>query len=305
VDAVFFGPHGVRAGWRVALFILLCVPLSTAFAAVARQLTGPETSGPVRMLVPAIGTLIVSLVAGWVMLYAVDRRPAGALGFGLDRAMARESAVGFAAGGGMLLLAAGLLAMAGMARWVADTGSGWEYVASLAGALAFFTVAAAAEEAAFRGYAFQALVQGMGAWPTALVTSALFALAHAANPDVTPLALANIFLAGVMLAVAYLRTRSLWFATAVHVGWNWTMQSALGFPVSGLNEWDTPFYDVRETGPDLLTGGPFGPEAGFAASAAILAGTVWLLRTRRIGESERMIARRPLVDARMGAGRGP
>jgi uncharacterized protein len=40
---------------------------------------------------------------------------------------------------------------------------------------------------------------------------------------VAPLGLANIFLAGVMLAVAYLRTRSLWFATGVHLGWNWTM----------------------------------------------------------------------------------
>jgi uncharacterized protein len=298
-DVVFFGRHGLRAGWRILLFVMLLLPLASALASAMTRLQPP---GAGRLLSSAIVMLVSSLVAGWVMLMVVDRRPAGALGFAADPAAVRDSAVGTAAGGGMLALAVTLLAMAGMARWVADTGSGWEYVAALGQSLAFFAVAAAAEEAAFRGYAFQALVQGIGAWPAAVATSALFALAHAGNPSVTPVALANIFLAGVMLAAAYLRTRSLWFATAVHLGWNWTMQSLLGFPVSGLNEWDTPLYDVRTTGPDLLTGGPFGPEAGLAATLALAAGTAWLWRTRRIGESARMAALRPLVDDRMGRG---
>jgi len=300
VDAVFFGPHGVRAGWRILLYGLVWWVLISALYPLAWRLIDSRA-----MLDDVLVMLVSSLVAGWVMLVAVDRRAPGALGFAADHAAISDSGIGFAAGGAMLGLAVLLLAMASMARWVADTGSGWEYVAALTQSLAFFAVAAAAEEAAFRGYAFQALVQGIGAWPAALAASALFALAHASNPSVTPVALANIFLAGVMLAAAYLRTRSLWFATAVHLGWNWTMQSLLGFPVSGLNEWDTPLYDVRETGPDLLTGGPFGPEAGLAATLALAAGTAWLWRTRRVGESERMAALRPLVDARMGAGRGP
>lgn len=303
VDRVFFGPYGLRAGWRVLIYVLATVSLSAALYPLVTRFVDP--AGPMRLLASAIIMLVSSLVAGWVMLAAVDRRPPGALGFAADPAAVRDSAVGTGVGIGMLGLAVLLLAVAGMARWVADTGSGWEYVAALAQSLAFFAVAAAAEEAAFRGYAFQALVQGIGAWPAAVATSALFALAHAGNPDVSAIALANIFLAGVMLAVAYLKTRSLWFATGVHVGWNWAMQSLLGFPVSGLNEWDTPLYDVRETGPDLLTGGPFGPEAGLAATLAVVAGAAWMWRTRRLGESERMRALRPLVDARMGAGRGP
>jgi membrane protease YdiL (CAAX protease family) len=302
-DWVLFGPYGLRAGWRVLLYVLLAAVLAAALYPLVSRAVDPN--GPLRLLASAIVMLVSSLVAGWVMLAAVDRRPPGALGFAADPAAARDSLAGTGIGIAMLGLAVLLLAVAGMARWVADTGSGWEYVAALAQSLAFFAVAAAAEEAAFRGYAFQALVQGLGAWPAAIATSALFALAHAGNPDVSAIALANIFLAGVMLAVAYLKTRSLWFATAVHLGWNWAMQSLLGFPVSGLNEWDTPLYDVRETGPDLLTGGPFGPEAGLAATLAILAGTAWMWRTRRLGESERMRALRPLVDARMGAGHGP
>ncbi|MBW3573057.1 MAG: CPBP family intramembrane metalloprotease, partial [Gemmatimonadetes bacterium] len=159
--------------------------------------------------------------------------------------------------------------------------------------------AAAAEEAMFRGYAFQALVQGIGAWPAVVASSALFAYAHGGNTNVTPLALANIFLAGVMLAVAYLRTRSLWFATAVHLGWNWAMASLLDFPVSGI-VMDMPLYTGREAGPDWLTGGAFGPEAGLAATLTIVLGTAWMWRTRRLGESSHMRALRPLVDDRLG-----
>lgn len=295
VDAVFFGPHGIRAGWRLLMYGLIWLALIRGLYPLASRVFGERS-----MLDDVLVMLVASLVAGWVMLAAVDRRPPGSLGFALDPAAGRDSAVGFGIGAAMLGAAVVLLAVAGMARWVADTGSGWEYVAALAQALAFFAVAAAAEEAAFRGYPFQALVQGIGAWPAALVTSALFALGHAGNPEVNAVALANIFLAGVMLAVAYLKTRSLWFATAVHLGWNWAMQSLLGFPVSGLNEFDTPLYDVRELGPDAITGGAFGPEAGVAATLAILAGTAWMWRTRRLRESERMMGLRPLVDTRLG-----
>lgn len=304
VDAVLFGPYGLRAGWRILAFFLLAWALASILFSLMSVLVAP-LAGDARagMLVQVLVMLLSSILAGWVMLAAVDRRPIGALGFAAEPAAGRDSAVGFAAGGAMLALAVLLLTVASMARWVADAGSAGEYVAALALSLAFFAVAAAAEEAAFRGYAFQALVQGIGAWPAILLTSALFALLHAANPSVTPVALANIFLAGVMLAVAYLKTRSLWFATAVHLGWNWTMQSLLGFPVSGLNEFDTPLYDVRELGPDVLTGGAFGPEAGLAATLAIAAGAAWIWRTRHLAESPRMVALRPLVDARLGPGR--
>lgn len=294
---IFFGPHGVRAGWRILGYVLLLSGLIGVLSPLVQALGNPNP-----LLRNAIVFLIASLVSGWVMLAAVDRRTTGALGFAAEPAAVRDSAAGLGVGGAMLLLAVLLLAVANMTRWVADTGSAPEYVAALARAFAFFAVAAAMEEAMFRGYAFQALVQGIGAWPAVLASSALFAWGHAGNPSVTWVALANIFLAGVMLAVAYLKTRSLWFATGVHLGWNWTMASLLGFPVSGLTEFDTPLYDVREMGPDAVTGGAFGPEAGIAATLAIVAGTVWMWRTRRIGESERMRALRPLVDSRLAPG---
>jgi membrane protease YdiL (CAAX protease family) len=291
---VFFGPHGVRAGWRILLFGALLVTSVAVVGVVilASGLLDDMTGGFLAMLLGA-------LLASAVMLRAVDRRPVGALGFPLEPRAARDSAVGLGIGGGLLGGAVLLLAVAGTARWVADDGGAAEYAASLARSLVIFTVAAAAEEVIFRGYAFQALVQGTGAWPAILLTSAAFAAGHGQNPNVTWLGLANIFLAGIMLAVAYLRTRSLWFATAVHMGWNWVMSALLDFPVSGA-QFDTPLYSARELGADWWTGGAFGPEAGLAATLVIVTGTAWMMRTPLLSPSPRTGELRPLVDTRLG-----
>lgn len=293
---VFLGPDGVRSGWRIALFAGLAYAATVVLGSLGIVL-GVRMDGTAGFAL----LLVAVLLAGWVVLVGVDGRPAGALGFALDREGARHSLLGTALGG-LLIGGAGLvLAVAGMARWVADEGTVPEYVAVLASTFVFFAVAAAWEEALFRGYAFQALVQGIGVWPAVLASSAVFAVAHGGNPNVAPLGLVNIFLAGVMLALAYLRTRSLWFATGLHLGWNWTMATLLDFPVSGF-ESDTPLYSVLPTGPAVWTGGPFGPEAGIPATLAIVGATALLWRTGRLGESARMRARRPLVDDRLAEG---
>ena len=293
---IFIGPHGVRAGWRIVLYTVFFLGLWSVLATVGAAFGVP---GDLMDEAAYVFGLIAALVAGWAMLVILDRRRPGALGFALDPAAGRDSAVGFGLGAGFLIAAVAALAVAGSARWVADGGTTAEYVATLASALLLFAVPAALEEAMFRGYAFQALVQGVGAWPAIIASSALFSALHAGNPNVDALALANIFLAGIMLAVAYLRTRSLWFATALHLGWNWAMSALLDFPVSGLVR-DTPLYSAQELGADWWTGGPFGPEAGVAATLAVVGGTVLLLRMRSLRESPRMRALRPLVDDRVG-----
>ncbi|HEX8241930.1 MAG TPA: CPBP family intramembrane glutamic endopeptidase [Longimicrobium sp.] len=293
LERIFHGPFGVRAGWRIALWCGAVFFLFTTLGA-ALMLAGLRPSFGAQAAVE----LAAAVLAGWLLLALLDRRRIGALGFAADRAVPRDLGLGFLLGGGGIAAATGVLAVAGSARWVADGGGATEYVAALGQALVFFAVAAAAEEALFRGYAFQALVQGIGARPALLLSAALFALGHARNPEVNALALANIFLAGVMLGAAYLRTRSLWFCTALHLGWNWTMSALLDFPVSGLMR-DTPLYNEVSVGPRWLTGGDFGPEAGVAATAVIVALAAFILLSPWVRESPKMRALRPLVDDRL------
>jgi len=292
-NPLLWGPYGLRAGWRILMWLVLTVSGTMLVYPVAVMVLGAQ------LVTPFLAGLAGSAGAGMLMLWLVDRRSPGALGFALELAAARDSAVGFGIGGGLLAASVLALLATGTVRWLADTGTVPEYAAVLVLSLAQFAIAAAAEEAVCRGYLFQALTQGIGAWPAVLATSALFAAGHLGNDHVDWIAIANIFLAGVMLAVVYLRTRSLWAATAVHAGWNWMMSAALDFPVSGYQA-DTPLYDARELGADWWTGGPFGPEAGLAATLVLAIGTWWLARTPLLRESARMQELRPLVDDVIG-----
>ncbi len=267
--------------WRIGLYVLLFVAF-TVVALWAVRVAGLPAAG--LSIAPTAASLAAALAAGWVMMYGVERRPTGALGFALGPAAPRESVLGTGIGAAILGLAVLPVALTGGVRWVPDAGTFSGYLEFAAWTLAFFAVAAAVEEVLFRGYPFQVLERGFGPWAAVIATSLVFAVAHGANPNVRPLGLVNIFLAGAMLGAAYLRTRSLWFATGVHLGWNWTMATLLDLPVSGL-ELNTPLYTGVETGPDWWTGGSFGPEAGVAATAAIVVGTAWLLRTPRLRES--------------------
>ncbi|HET6761738.1 MAG TPA: hypothetical protein VFH13_06535, partial [Gemmatimonadaceae bacterium] len=77
------------------------------------------------------------------------------------------------------------------------------------------------------------------------------------------------------LGVILLTTQSLYAAGAAHFAWNWVMAVALHIQVSGLAS-ENPDYRTVETGPDWLTGGPWGPEGGVAAVAAMFIGIFYL-----------------------------
>lgn len=282
--------------WRILLWLGLLLLFYVAGQYAVSLLPGTPLGWAAYLVLSAGG-----LMAGWAVLTGVDGRPPGALGFALSRGAVREVFAGLGLGVGLIACAAVLLLVTGGARFAPDGGGLVDYLGSLAWTFLFFWVAAAYEEIWFRGYGFQALVEGIGAWPATLATSALFSLLHAANPNFGPAAFVNIFLAGVMLSLAYLRTRSLWYATALHTGWNWAMASLFAFPVSGLTMIDTPLYDAVETGRDWWTGGAFGPEAGVVGTLVLLGALYLLVRGPAPREDAHMRRLGPIVNRRLPA----
>lgn len=141
--------------------------------------------------------------------------------------------------------------------------------------LSLFLPAAIHEEVLMRGYAFQKLA-AWNRWVGVLLCSGAFALLHLANTGLTALAILNLFLAGVLLSLAYLVYQRLWFPIGLHIFWNILSGPVLGHEVSGLRLRQTVF-SARDPGPELLTGGTFGLEGSVWATVVEVIAIVILL----------------------------
>lgn len=261
--------EGLRTPWRVLLFIsvfMLAFSLEAALLPALVALPMPEDRISAGLVAQTAMMLLAALFAAWVLLRWVDRRPVRGLGFPMAPTGARDLAAGTAIGAAALVVVVAVFAAAGAYRYVPEPGTLAGWIGAAAFGIAALIVPAAAEEALLRGYAFRALVEGPGPVAAVLLTSVVFAVLHAGNPGVGAFGYLNLFLAGVVLAVAVLRTGMLWLATGVHVGWNWVMAGPLDLPVSGLRGLGVPLYDAEVTGPGWLTGGAFGPEGGLVGT---------------------------------------
>jgi uncharacterized protein len=285
---------------RTAAFIALLVLFAIVFGAAWAVLPLP-TDGAWLFAGTSV-TAAAAVAAGVVLLRYADQRPAAALGIGVSRETPLHIGAGVVIGAVALLVAAGGMLVSGSLRYTAEAGSVGGWMTTVVAQGTVFTIAAFAEEAIFRGYPFQVLVRVAGPVVAIALSSVLFAAAHAANPEVGAFALFNIFLAGVLLAVAYLRTLSLWFATALHMGWNWTMATLLDLPVSGIAEFDTPGYDALVGGPDWWSGGAFGPEGGLVGTIGFGAALLALVMVKRLRPDPAIAAASPLVLDRERAG---
>jgi len=145
-----------------------------------------------------------------------------------------------------------------------------------------FFVAALMEELMLRGYVFQALIEGSRAWIALIVLSSVFAVMHFNNPDATIPSSVNIFLAGVLFSVCYLKTRSLWLPTGLHLGWNWMQASFWGMGVSGYHvKWSV--FNAEAQGVDWISGGKFGAEASIFATVVLLIATYLIWKSDKLG----------------------
>jgi membrane protease YdiL (CAAX protease family) len=140
-----------------------------------------------------------------------------------------------------------------------------------------------AEELMFRGYPFQRLVEAIGAGGAILVFSVLFGLVHWMNPGATLWGLLNTVFIGIVLSVAYLRTRALWLPWGLHFAWNATLGLVFGLPVSGIRLFNL-FVHTTAIGPQWLTGGTYGLEAGLPGVVVVLIGliVVWRIPLGRL-----------------------
>jgi hypothetical protein len=227
-------------------------------------------------LVLGVATAVLALVAyAWVVRRTERRAPAEVAASGAGAATGRGVLIGVA-------LFAAVIANIALLGGYRINGPG-----SAAGALALFGFMAAAavtEELIFRGILFRIVEERAGTWGALALTGLLFGLVHLLNPHASLWgAIAIAVEAGGMLAAAYAATRTLWVPIGLHFGWNFAAAGIFGATVSGM---DGPagLLDGVLSGPTLLSGGDFGPEASlYAVLAGAVLTMVFMVLARRRG----------------------
>lgn len=132
------------------------------------------------------------------------------------------------------------------------------------------------EELVTRGVLFRITEEGLGTWWALAISAAFFGSAHAFNPGATLWSsLAIAIEAGLLLAMTYHVTRSLWACIGLHAAWNITQGTIYGIPVSGTGK--QGWLISSRSGPAWLSGGIFGAEASVVALIVCTSVTVVLL----------------------------
>ena len=143
-----------------------------------------------------------------------------------------------------------------------------------------FTVAftvAILEEILLRGIVFRITEEKWGSKIALIISGLIFAGLHIINPHVTVLSILCITVVGILLGASYMYYRSLWVPMAIHFAWNFTQNGIFGAITSG-NEKTKSLLTSQITGPNILTGGQFGPEGSLQAFLLYLIATVLILK---------------------------
>jgi membrane protease YdiL (CAAX protease family) len=300
-DLIFNRAGRPRSLWRVAAFVVAFLVVFIALRALMLVTLGTFLSGGGfdRLLDGYAGWAVQSVffifvpaaLAGWACGLVLEDLPWRALGWALHRGWARDLLLGVLLGAVSLGVAALVGAAFGGYRLALNDSAQLPLILkTLASSALILMLGAAAEEMLFRGYPLQTLMRSWPVWGALILSTAAFAFVHMENPNVVPgFTFVNTFLAGVWLAVAYWRTRSLWFPFGLHWGWNWTMGALLGSPISGITTLaPDPLLRFESGGPAWLGGGAYGVEGGAACTLAIALSTAYIWRTRLLSATEEL-----------------
>jgi len=285
LSKIFISPDEprLRAGWRLLLQTLILILLSAILSAIGRLLGLDQIAG--GLVFGQIINLVVITGSVYIARRWLDKRSFESLGLKLDK----QALLDVLAGIGITFVQMGFIYFVMLALgWLTFEGFAWEFdpinnvVVGVLTFLVGFILVGWNEELMSRGYHLQTIASGLNLFWGVVISSAFFGIAHLGNPNATWVSAAGIFFAGIYLAYGYIRTKQLWLPIGLHIGWNFFEGVVFGFPVSGLDIY--ALLRINVTGPELWTGGAFGPEAGLIILPSLLVGgglIYWFTQNRK------------------------
>jgi len=147
--------------------------------------------------------------------------------------------------------------------------------------LLFFITLSVFEEVIFRGIIYRITEASLGTILALVISGLLFGLSHLANEHANAISVISAASGGMLAGLLFSLTKRLWLPIFFHAGWNWA-QASLGVAVSGIEELPS-FIESSLEGPELMTGGAFGPENSIitVALVLILSGVTYYLTNRK------------------------
>ncbi len=143
-------------------------------------------------------------------------------------------------------------------------------------ALTMAIVSAVGEEILMRGMVFRLVEEKIGTFGALAFSAIVFGGVHLANPGASLASALSVALeAGILLGLAFALARNLWFPIGIHFGWNLAEGGIFGAAVSGLKSHGVVHATL--SGPDLLTGGQFGPEQSIVTVVACVVVSLFFL----------------------------
>ena len=260
LGSIFWGPQGLRAGWRLLMYIALVVVLFTGVSAVGR-LIFPHPAKGFRARA-ALGSEVVLLLVTMIpalIMGAIEKRSLRNYGLSGRGIFGRQFWLGCI--WGILAISALMLALRGVHGFYFGTLAlhGMRIAKWAVFWAGFFLFVGLFEEFFFRGYTLFTLSTGVGFWPAALILSVLFGGVHLQNPGEQWVGALAAGLIGLFFCLTLRRTGALWFAIGMHAAFDWGETFLYSVPDSGLI---TPGHLLNSFfhGPRWLTGGSVGPE---------------------------------------------
>ncbi|MFF3753131.1 CPBP family intramembrane glutamic endopeptidase [Streptomyces sp. NPDC002018] len=257
-----------RSPWGRPVVVIVALAV---FSALAGLVNGAADATPVTGLL--FGVLTAALGIGlyrWLVRRLEDRDPRE-LRMADARSGVRQGAL---IGLGGFAVTITVIAMTGGYRV-----DGWGSFGGALTTLGLMCCVAVTEELIFRGVVFRLLEEHAGTWGAMAASGLIFGLVHLVNPQATLWGAFAIGIeGGLLLAAAYAATRTLWLPIGLHLGWNMAVGGIFGTTVSGSAAGLGSLLEATVSGPEAITGGSFGPEAGVVAILVCLILTALFLR---------------------------
>lgn len=225
--------------------------------------------------------LVFLLIVGYAAFgFILDRQPhpVGQQGLTLRSGWLGEFGVGLATGWAIAVACVlPLVLFGGIALSVTFSSNAFGWLLADA---AFFALATLALQIVFRGYPFQSAVAAIGEWPAVLMVSVLFGILQAWLPGSSHASMAVAITLGLLLTMAYLRTRALWLPWGIHFGWVASRALLFGLPVNGITS-HSPVVQGEPIGGLAFSGFDFGLDGSWFACLVMLIAMPFVYRATR------------------------